>query len=237
MIRTRRLVAVTITLLVVIILGSSSIAATGPELTPEEGGDIDLGVTTEGQLKYGSLSITNTGDSELSINHYMSTCSCLKVIKAPEGALQPGESADFEFVFDTEGLAGKVAKKDLLIFSNASDNPNRITVSTKVRKPASYQINAEKVFEGFTLIVDIRPPESFAGGHILGAINVPAGDFENWARSLPPEITVYVYCKEGKVSDELAKRLNPKFQFDLRSLVGGYLQWKREHESYVVEGK
>ena len=232
-----RLSTVTITLLAIIILGSPSIVTAGPELSPENGGKIELGITTEGQLKYGALSITNTGDSELSINHYMTTCSCLKVTKAPDSTLQPGESADFVFVFDTEGLAGKLAKKDLLIFSNASDNPNRITVSTKVRKPASYQINPEEVLGGFNLIVDIRPPESFAEGHILGAINVPAGDFENWAKSLPPEITVYVYCKEGKASDELAKRLNPKFQFNLRSLVGGYLQWKNEHGSYVVEGK
>jgi len=40
-----------------------------PELNPEREGKINLGTSTEGQLKRGSFKITNTGNSKLVISH------------------------------------------------------------------------------------------------------------------------------------------------------------------------
>ncbi len=220
--------------IITFVFGLVFIAEAGPELSPEKDGKIDLGISTEGELIKGSFIITNTGDSTLTINHYMATCSCLEITKSISRDLPPGASGKFRFVFDTAGLDGNKAKKDVILFSNARDDSQRITILTQVREPGEYHAASEEVRDGFTVLVDLRSPDNFAREHILGAINVPEEDFEAWAKTLPEGITVYIYSEEGDVSDRLAKDLDPKLSIKLRSMVGGFLKWKLRHESFLV---
>ena len=207
----------------------------GPELSLENNGKINLGATIEGQLKRGSFTLTNSGDSRLSVEHYMVTCACLEITGSVEDDLSPGETGDFEFVFDTSGLGGKKSEKQVIIYSNDPDSPHRVKISTRVRAKSSYHVDPRGVLDEFSLLVDVRTSEKFSSGHILGAQNVPSKDLEDWATSLPDEVTVFLYSQDGEVSDKLAKDLDPRVQANLRSLVGGYEQWKLEHTSYLVK--
>lgn len=210
-------------------------ATAEPELTLENDGKIQLGITTEGQLKKGSFTVTNSGDSRLKIEHYMVNCTCLEITGSLDKDLDPGEYEKFKFVFDTSGLGDKESKKEVIIFSNAPNSPHRISISTQVKPRTSYQKGPEEIIDGFSLLVDVRSPEKFKSGHVLGATNVPEEDFSDWAKTLPEGITVYVYSQEGKISNSLIEKLDSELQFELKSLVGGYLQWKLAHESYLEE--
>lgn len=221
----------TVVLCLVFVLGATA----EPELTPENDGKIQLGITTEGQLKKGSFTVTNSGDSRLKIEHYMVNCTCLEITSSLDKDLDPGEYEKFKFVFDTTGLGNKESKKEVIIFSNAPNSPHRISISTRVKPRTSYQKGPEEIIDGFSLLVDVRSPEKFKSGHILGAMNVPEEDFSDWAKTLPEGITVYVYSQEGKISNSLIEKLGSELQFELKSLVGGYLQWKLAHESYLEE--
>lgn len=204
-----------------------------PQLSPEKEGNIDLGVTTEGQVKPGSFTITNSGDSVLKIEHYMVNCTCVEITNNPPEELESGEAGEFKFVFDTSGLAGKKSKKQIILSSNAPNSPHTITISTRVESRSSYQVDSQDYISSFSILVDVRSPEEFSKSHILGAKNVPEEKFSKWARTLPEDVTVYIYSQKGKKSDRLIEELDSELSIEFKSLIGGYEQWKLLHEKYL----
>ena len=59
------------------------------------------------------------------------------------------------------------------------------------------------------ILLDVRTPEEFAGGHIPGAINVPNEIIgENDIEELPDkDQRIYVYCRSGNRSKQAAAKL------------------------------
>lgn len=53
----------------------------------------------------------------------------------------------------------------------------------------------EHMESGAVVLVDVRPPEEFAAGHIPGAISVPLGLLESLLQVLPAECEVVAYCR------------------------------------------
>ncbi len=51
------------------------------------------------------------------------------------------------------------------------------------------------VREGEVTVVDVRPAEEFAAGHIPGAISIPMADLKRRLRDLPREREVIAYCR------------------------------------------
>lgn len=50
------------------------------------------------------------------------------------------------------------------------------------------------------LIIDVREPDEYAGGHVKGAINLPLGRVMRGASELddtPKDINLIVYCRSG----------------------------------------
>ena len=50
-----------------------------------------------------------------------------------------------------------------------------------------------------TVIIDVRTPAEFAGGHLEGAVNidVQSADFTSAISQLPADGTYVIYCKSG----------------------------------------
>ncbi len=236
-IKIHRIYPATILFVMVFGLIFNPVVIAEPQLRPENEGNIDLGVTTEGQLKQGSFTITNTGDSTLIIEHYMVNCVCVEITSSPPEELGPGEAGEFKFVFDTSGLAGKKSEKQVILSSNAPDSPHTITISTRVEPKSSYQVDSRDFISSFSILVDVRSPEEFSKGHVLGAKNVPEEKFSKWAQSLPEDMTVYIYSQEGSKSDKLIEELDSELPIELKSLIGGYVQWKLGHENYIKESE
>lgn len=53
----------------------------------------------------------------------------------------------------------------------------------------------ERVREGLVTVLDVRPPEEYAAGHVPGAVNIPLKDLEAHLHELDPEHEVIAYCR------------------------------------------
>jgi len=61
--------------------------------------------------------------------------------------------------------------------------------------PISLEELAEISREGNVLLVDVRPPQEYAHGHLDGAINLPVGEIAGRLAELPPDSKVVAYCR------------------------------------------
>ena len=76
-------------------------------------------------------------------------------------------------------------------------------------------------------IIDVRPSEEFAAGHIAGALNVPLNDIEQHLAGLPREQEVIAYCRGEYcvLAFEAVAALRKK-GFTARRLQEGYPEWR-----------
>ena len=62
------------------------------------------------------------------------------------------------------------------------------------------------------VIIDVRDPEEFGSGHVVGAINISlrSGDFEKKISSLDKDKAYLVYCLSGIRGSKAAAIMNKK---------------------------
>ena len=53
----------------------------------------------------------------------------------------------------------------------------------------------ERARKGLVTVLDVRPPEEYAAGHLPGAINIPIHELEKHLRDLPKGREVVAYCR------------------------------------------
>ncbi|MCP4309008.1 MAG: rhodanese-like domain-containing protein [bacterium] len=77
------------------------------------------------------------------------------------------------------------------------------------------------------LVLDIRTPEEFAGGHLTGAINVDyyADDFEAQLRHLDLEVPYVMYCNSGNRSSNALPVMDSIGFTEVYELDGGIQAW------------
>jgi ArsR family transcriptional regulator len=80
---------------------------------------------------------------------------------------------------------------------------------------------------GLVTVIDTRPPEEFASGHLPGALNVPLPELKRRLRELPREQEVVAYCRGAYcvLSYEAVAQLR-KRGFKAFRLEEGYPEWK-----------
>ena len=85
------------------------------------------------------------------------------------------------------------------------------------------------VSKGFT-IIDVRTPEEFQEGHIVGAlnINVKSEEFVAEIENLPKLDTLLVYCRSGRRSLYAAQVMVSFGFIKIYDLQGGFLNWELE---------
>lgn len=49
--------------------------------------------------------------------------------------------------------------------------------------------------DGLITVVDVRPPEEYAAGHVAGSVNIPLRELEQRLGDLPPSTEVVAYCR------------------------------------------
>ena len=79
------------------------------------------------------------------------------------------------------------------------------------------------------LFVDVRERDEWAEGHIPGALHVPRGSLESRIEQAAPDRArpVVVYCASGGRSAFAAKTLAELGYANVRSLAGGFTDWKQ----------
>jgi rhodanese-related sulfurtransferase len=53
----------------------------------------------------------------------------------------------------------------------------------------------ERVNAGMAVIVDLRPREEYAAGHVAGAISIPLPELEARLAELPEDLEIVAYCR------------------------------------------
>ena len=86
----------------------------------------------------------------------------------------------------------------------------------------------ERVRDGLVTVLDVRPPEEFAQGHVAGALNVPLDRLQERLKDLPPDREVVAYCRGPwcVLSFEAVARLR-EAGFEARRLQDGLPEWRR----------
>lgn len=85
----------------------------------------------------------------------------------------------------------------------------------------------ERVRDGLVTVLDVRPPEEYAAGHLPGAINIPLSALEDHLEELDQGHEVIAYCRGPHciLAFDAVARLREK-GFNARRLQDGYPEWK-----------
>ena len=96
---------------------------------------------------------------------------------------------------------------------------------------------AVRVLNDGATILDVRTPEAFAGGHIIGARNVPSAGLTDALQSLAKyrDKPVVVCCDAGIASATALKQLQAQGFTRATSLRGGIAAWKQENLPLVKD--
>lgn len=85
----------------------------------------------------------------------------------------------------------------------------------------------ERARKGLVTVLDVRPSEEFAAGHLPGAINIPIGELEERLAKLPKRREVIAYCRGPYclMSFEAVLKLRER-GWKARRLENGFPEWK-----------
>jgi rhodanese-related sulfurtransferase/DNA-binding transcriptional ArsR family regulator len=94
-------------------------------------------------------------------------------------------------------------------------------------EPVSREALLERLDDGSVLLLDVRPEDEFALGHLPGALNVPFADLERRLAELPKDTQIVAYCRGPYcvLSFETVAALRAK-GYDVRRLEDGFPEWK-----------
>jgi rhodanese-related sulfurtransferase/predicted transcriptional regulator len=86
----------------------------------------------------------------------------------------------------------------------------------------------ERARAGLVTVIDVRPPEEYAQGHIAGALNIPLDKLKTRLAELPREREIVAYCRGPwcVLSFEAVARLR-KAGIEARRLEDGLPEWRR----------
>jgi rhodanese-related sulfurtransferase len=85
----------------------------------------------------------------------------------------------------------------------------------------------QRLASGDVVVVDVRPPEEYAAGHIEGARSVPLAELEQRLADLPADREVVAYCRGPfcAYAHEAVRRLNDAGR-RARRLEDGWPEWR-----------
>ncbi len=212
------------------------------ELTADKS-TFDFGTIREGININVNFTIWNKGSKEAEIKEIRTFAACVEARPIAQRSLAPGEKVKMDFVFESLGYGGASVDKNIEIhYDNPRLSPLKLKVKGRVLALEAYQAPIGEMTYNFFVLIDLRPPESFAKEHIIGAVNVPSRMMEQWvseaSKSFSAELIIYLYCEDGTESDRTAKILREKGYSQFISLVGGLKEWKQQlGTKFLISGK
>jgi len=85
----------------------------------------------------------------------------------------------------------------------------------------------ERARKGLVTVLDVRPPEEFAAGHLPGAVNIPVHELEKRLGELPKRKEVVAYCRGPYcLMSYDAVQLLRKKGLNARRLENGLPEWR-----------
>jgi len=92
-------------------------------------------------------------------------------------------------LFDALGVAGETYLADV-------DRIVRLYFTTKDDlEPVPAADLLQRAKQGLVTVLDVRPPEEFAAGHVPGAVNIPIHELAKRLAELPKRKEIVAYCR------------------------------------------
>ncbi|WP_419695664.1 ArsR/SmtB family transcription factor [Mesorhizobium muleiense] len=94
-------------------------------------------------------------------------------------------------------------------------------------EPVSRDDLVSRLHDGMVTVLDVRPEDEFAVGHLPGALNIPLAELEHRLGELPADREVIAYCRGPYcvLSFEAVAALRER-GYLVRRLEDGYPEWK-----------
>ena len=88
---------------------------------------------------------------------------------------------------------------------------------------------ARRVRAGDVVVIDVRPADEYAAGHLPGAVSIPLDELASRLAEIPADVEVVAYCR-GRycVLSHRAVRLLLDHGFDARLAADGMLEWRAD---------
>lgn len=99
-----------------------------------------------------------------------------------------------------------------------------------------FEAIAAGMSKGTLVLVDVREPDEFVGGHIPGSINLPLSRFD--PRAVPSEAgkTTVILCRSGRRAVDALARVEATGRRDVAIYPGSMNEWAAR-QGPVVTGK
>lgn len=94
-------------------------------------------------------------------------------------------------------------------------------------EPVSRTDLLQRTRDNLVTVLDVRPPDEFAVGHLPGAVNIPLGELESRLSELDPDHEIVAYCRGPwcVLSFEAVAALRAR-GFNIRRLEDGLPEWR-----------
>jgi len=109
--------------------------------------------------------------------------------------------------------------KQLFNFITGGGNPNSLSGA---------EFKAKYLESTNAVLLDVRAPSEFVGGHLKGAknINVLSPNFQTEIKKLDKEKTYFVYCRSGARSSQACSTME-QLGYSAFNLSGGIGAWPK----------
>jgi len=103
-------------------------------------------------------------------------------------------------------------------------------------EPVSREDLAARLAEGSVTVLDVRPADEYAAGHIPGALNAALAEIERIIPSLDPGAEIVAYCRGPYcVYAHQAVAALRKHGINARRLEGGLPEWREDGRPVCTE--
>lgn len=100
--------------------------------------------------------------------------------------------------------------------------------------PVSREDLAARLAEGSVTVLDVRPADEYAVGHIPGALNATLAEFERILPTLDPGAEIVAYCRGPYcVYAHQAVAALRKHGLNARRMDGGFPEWREDGREVV----
>ncbi len=128
---------------------------------------------------------------------------------------------------DVIGLLGalrEVAERHLAEVNHLVDT--YLTVKDDL-EPLPREELLQRARDGLVTVLDVRPPEEFAAGHVPGAINIPLSELEQHIDEFDDNQQIVAYCRGPHciLAFDAVAKLRQR-GYDARRLQDGFPEWK-----------